>query len=453
MRNLTQYEYENKVKKYNQNIIVLGEYKNNRSRIHVKCTKCDYEWQPKAQSLIDGVNKNMCPNCHNNKALHGIDLYNLLDRDSTEIVPLYYKEYDNEVIHSKDNILLYDGRCKHTYVKTYNQILTNGCNCPYCGGHKVSIGFNDLATTHSWMKELLNDENDAYKYTANSNKATYFKCPICKELYYKIFNDVCKHGLSCKNCSDGISYPEKFMMNLLNQCNISYIYQYAVGDYMYDFYLPDYNYIIELHGQQHYDNSFQRIRSQKRNVRDEIQNDIDKKEYIYRTDFNGEYIVIDCRQSQPLFIKDSIMANKKLASIINFDNIDVYYIHQLSLKSNVLVACGLYNNKHTINDIMSIMHLSRSTIIRYLKYGKLCGLCNYDTEKQKILQLEALRKSHENHKKSVRCITTNKTFDSLKEASEFYQISVSLLSGHLAGRRRRAGVDKDTQQDMIWEFI
>ena len=449
MRRLTQEEYETKVHEYSPNIKILGKYQNSRTKIHVQCNKCNYEWNPKAQSLIDGVNKDMCPNCHKVQHLIVKDLYDLLEKYSKNIYPLYYKEYDNDIIRSKDHILLYDERCGHTYIKTYNQIMNYGCNCPYCSNYKVLKGFNDVYTTDLWLANLLEDKDEAYLYTAKSSHKTYFKCPICQERYFKSFYDVFHNGLACKNCSDGISYPEKFMMNILKECNIRYEFQYVIGDYIYDFYLPDYNYIIETHGQQHYDNGFQRIKSNSRSIRDELQNDIDKQEFIYKSGFTGEYIVIDCRNSEPLFIKNSILSHKTLSTIINFKNIDIYDIHKMSLKSNILLACELYQQNHTIDQIKDIMCLSRNTIIKYLKQGNDCNICNYDSSNF----IETLIQNNKIRSKRVRCITTNKSFNSLKEASDFYGISISLLSSHLSSKRRRAGVDKNLKQDLIWEFI
>lgn len=44
-------------------IIVLGEYKNNRSRIKVKCSKCNHQWNPVAVYLL----RSGCPCCNDSK--------------------------------------------------------------------------------------------------------------------------------------------------------------------------------------------------------------------------------------------------------------------------------------------------------------------------------------------------------------------------------------------------
>ena len=66
---------------------------------------------------------------------------------------------------------------------------------------------------------------------------------------------------------------------------------------------------------------------------------------------------------------------------------------------------------------------------------------------------KVLKKNQENTKKAVRCITTKEIFDSITSAVKKYGFSMSLLSGHLNGRKRRAGVDPVTGQDLIWEFV
>ena len=55
------------------------------------------------------------------------------------------------------------------------------------------------------------------------------------------------------------------MISLLKQLKVSYIREFSKADaiwcdnYRYDFYLLDYNVIIEMHGEQHYKNSFESI--------------------------------------------------------------------------------------------------------------------------------------------------------------------------------------------------
>ena len=53
-------EFKAELNSKNSNIMVLGEYSNNRSEIRVKCLNCGHEWSPTAKSLLMGRS---CPEC------------------------------------------------------------------------------------------------------------------------------------------------------------------------------------------------------------------------------------------------------------------------------------------------------------------------------------------------------------------------------------------------------
>lgn len=54
MRGLTQKEFKAKVKETNPNIEILGTYKNQRTKIAVRCNDCGREWEAWPQHLTDG---------------------------------------------------------------------------------------------------------------------------------------------------------------------------------------------------------------------------------------------------------------------------------------------------------------------------------------------------------------------------------------------------------------
>ena len=63
----------------------------------------------------------------------------------------------------------------HIFDSMINTRALRVSNCPYCGGKKVLVGFNDLATTHpDLVKEV--DGWDPKLYTFGSNKTMPWKC-------------------------------------------------------------------------------------------------------------------------------------------------------------------------------------------------------------------------------------------------------------------------------------
>ena len=128
------------------------------------------------------------------------------------------------------------------------------------------------------MCDLGVSEEDAKKYSPQSDKNVTVTCPNCgrrKEIRLdKIYN---RKTIACQ-CSDGTSYPEKFIISLLEQFNINYIKEYNpewIKPKRYDFYfeLNNKKYIVETHGKQHYGSS-----EFMSSLEEEQQNDKYKKE-------------------------------------------------------------------------------------------------------------------------------------------------------------------------------
>ena len=116
-----------------------------------------------------------------------------------------YKFYDYKCV--KDG---YIGRIREDH-------LDKGHGCPVCAGKAVLVGYNDIGTTSPDIASLFLNPDDKNKYIEHSNKYTYFKCPRCGNIIYARITDVSYHGLSCKKCGDGISYPNKFIYNFVEQ--------------------------------------------------------------------------------------------------------------------------------------------------------------------------------------------------------------------------------------------
>lgn len=101
--------------------------------------------------------------------------------------------------------------------------LDRGDGCPYCTNHKITVGENDIGTTRPDLIKMLKNKEDAYKYTQFSNQQIEFICPQCGEyLGQKTIFNVTRSGISCPKCSNGISYPNRLMYNLLSILQVDF---------------------------------------------------------------------------------------------------------------------------------------------------------------------------------------------------------------------------------------
>ena len=71
---------------------------------------------------------------------------------------------------------------------------------------------------------LFKNREDAHNGVSSSKKIE-FVCPCCNKIYVRSICDIVRSGsVPCVTCSDGFSYPEKFMANVLSQLNIDFKY-------------------------------------------------------------------------------------------------------------------------------------------------------------------------------------------------------------------------------------
>ena len=246
--------------------------------------------------------------------------------------------------------------------------------CPCCNGHVLVVGKNDLATTNPEVLNVLTNPQEAYKHTRGEHiwlNTTYPLCGFQKDVY--IIN-LALGKYVCNNCSDGISYPEKFLINMLDQLKVDYIYQFSrtqiewCGKYKYDFWLRNNNTIVEINGLQHYqDNNI----SKKKDVQEN-----DRLKYNLAID-NGinEYIVIDARYSNKDYIRTSI-EQSKLAQMFDLSKVNWDICELNACKSYVVYTCDRWNEGISVQQIAHELRLSPTCIRTYLRKLQHTNLVN-----------------------------------------------------------------------------
>lgn len=299
--------------------------------------------------------------------------------------------------------------------------LSSGRGCPVCHGKQVSVGINDIPTTAPWMIPYFQGGYDeAKKYTNQSNAKLYFKCPCCGEIKHNLssinhlYN---RRNISCV-CQDGISYSEKYMYCLLTQLHVNFIMQFAddwCKPYRYDFYLPDYSLIIEMHGYQHYnlckynENDYNKLTIQKNT-------DKYKKELAFKNNILA-YFEIDSRYSEKYYMEESIK-NSGILDIFLKLNIEINFnkCHEFATSNLLKEVCQCYekNKKRHIVDIAKDFKIDPCTVTRYLKTGTNLGFCSYNPKYVNILK-----------SKSVKIYKKDGSFDIYNSAQELQDISQS----------------------------
>jgi DNA-directed RNA polymerase subunit RPC12/RpoP len=344
------------------------------------------------------------------------------------------------------NIKYYKYKClKCGNIDEISQIdLVQGVRCNVCclTSRKVVKEINSIwATNNELVKYFLNEE-DSWKYTCGSHKSLLFKCPDCGFKYKRKIYDFIKTQ-RCPYCGDGKSFGEKIMCNILKQLKINFKMEKTFewsknievdnielcGNKRYDFYLYDYNILIETHGKQHYynqgANSFF-----KKSIEEEQENDRIKKELAIKNGIKEDnYIIINCEKSELEWIKNNIL-NSKLSELFDLSLTDWQQCLKYANGSLILqVAMSWNNSNKNTNDLAKEFMLTSKTIREYLHKSEENNLLTrrYDGK------MEASKSKSINGKKQGKSIIVTlpngkiKKYINFKTASDDLGISVDAI--------------------------
>ena len=229
--------------------------------------------------------------------------------------------------------------------------------CRLCQNQITVKGINDMWTTNPYMASLLENPDDGYKYMQCSGKRVNWKCPKCGKIKKNIaISQVyCEGKISCRFCSDGISYPNKLMMSLLQSLNIEFEREFSPNwfgkrkrFYDFRFFYNNAKYIVEMDGGlgHGYKNTPYSTASEQLAI--DLQKDNAAKERGY------DIIRINCN-----YIKTESAFEYIKENILNSELNDIFELTGINWEE-----------------------ISPVTVSRYLKRGNSIGLCDYTSEKR-----------------------------------------------------------------------
>ena len=354
----------------NPDVEILSKYVDSKTHLKCRCKLCGYTYDSTPSNLLHGYR---CKRC-----------FGSIKKTQEEFEECVHKLFPNlEVIGeykaARFKVLMHCNVCGGDWEPKATHVLS-GHGCPYCAGRTCLSDFNDMWTTAPEIAKLLVDPEYGYKYTKSSERKVYFRCPDCGDISFKRISNVYHQGLCCQKCSDGISYPNKFIRAFLNQLPIYNLYYEYYPDwarpYFYDDYFEynDKRYLIEADGEQHYKNKvfFGKMLEERQKI--------DNNKTMLATENGFILIRIDCSKSTKEYMKNSI-CNSMLNDIFDLRDIDWGLCDTISHKNIIKEVSFAYEN--TTKDmakLREIFNLAQSTICSYLKIGYKCGWCGYTKE-------------------------------------------------------------------------
>jgi len=158
-------------------------------------------------------------------------------------------------------------------------------SCPYCIGQLPSKDYNLLIINPDLCKEWNYNINNKKpeEYCPNSGDKVWWKCKVCNHEWEATI-DKRNKGRGCPACNN--SKGEKRISEYLKQNNVFNIPQKEFDNLVglgnknlsYDFYLPDYNLLIEYQGEQH-EHYCKGFHKSKKDFEKQLEHDRRKKEY------------------------------------------------------------------------------------------------------------------------------------------------------------------------------
>lgn len=354
----------------NPHVDILSEYVDSSTRLKCRCKLCGHIYDSTPSNLLRGYRCKLC--------------FGSVKKTQEEFEACVKNLFPNVEVRgeykgARFKVPMHCNVCGGNWDPKATHVLS-GHGCPFCAGRAVLAGFNDMWTTAPEMAKMLVDPNDGYKYTRNSGEKAHFRCPDCGDVSFKTISNVYYQGLCCQKCSDGISYPNKFMRAFLHQLPIFNIdYEYSpewAKPYFYDDYF-EYDgrrYLVEADGWQHYRDCvfFDKTLEERHNI------DHDKTNLAID---NGFILIrINCSESTMEYMKNSI-CNSMFNDIFDLQSIDWELCDAVSHKNVVKEVSFAYENiTKDMAKLREMFGLAQTTICSYLKIGHKCGWCGYTTE-------------------------------------------------------------------------
>ena len=241
----THEQYIEDVKKVNPNISVIGKYVNANNYVLHKCLKDGYEWNARPANVLSGFG---CPKCSERfRRTHNDYILEVEELNPDVVVVGKFNGLQTPILHK---CAIHDVE----WMANPESIL-RGCRCWKCGNDATR---EKITKTHCQYVDDLKSVNpdvmviDTY---AGCFTPILHKCMIDGYEWMAVPTYILS-GRGCPRCQE--STGEREIRQWLEENNIEYVFQKTFQDCKdkrelpFDFYLPQYNSIIEYDGGQHF---------------------------------------------------------------------------------------------------------------------------------------------------------------------------------------------------------
>lgn len=229
----------------NPNIKVIGKYIGNQTKIEVECLKDKYRWFATPKNLLRGTG---CPKCSGKMQKTHEQFCKELHRVNPNVKVLGAYQTINTPIEVECL------KCGYKRTVTPNTLLNQSRNCPKCA--------KNLKITHeSFMEQMqaIHPNVIVLEKYSGRNVPLQCECRIDKHKWHASPFTLITLRQGCPKCRGFVnSIGEDIIYHWLDKHNIKFTYQKRFKDCKdkrvlpFDFFLPDFNLLIEYDGRQHF---------------------------------------------------------------------------------------------------------------------------------------------------------------------------------------------------------
>ena len=237
-----------------ENYTVLYYGKNSHENSVLRCLDCGRRIEVNTGELFRARRKHICSKCHYKREdtkRNEIAISERLATNGHELISFFMRERKG----IRHNVVSFRcGKCGHINEKEVANFLRQKFDCGFCEGSKES---KDTDIFISQLKERYGESLTLISEYENAKTDVTIRCNSCGFIRKVKPNAILASGY-CPKCSKKESKGEQQIKRFLDKAGIEFEFQkyfpeWNIGIHYFDFYIPEYNLVLEYHGRQHYE--------------------------------------------------------------------------------------------------------------------------------------------------------------------------------------------------------